>query len=397
MKKAYMFRIYPNKNQEVKMDRTLSTCRHLYNYALGERKKQVELNRLKREFQVFPWGSSIKPEWISYEDQANDLSGSKTPLQKEVHSQVLQNTLKRLDRSFKNFFNGFGYPRFKGRNRYDSFTYPQSGFKLGKEKLTLSKIGSMKIILHREMEGRIKTCTIKKDVDQWYAIFTVEIERKIEKIPVKTKIGIDVGLISLLTLSNGKQIEPPKFLIASQKRLAREQIELSQKKPGTKNRGKQRVKVARVHRKIRNERKDFAHKTSRWLVHTYDHIVFEDLQIQNLMQNHRLAKSISDAGWYQLISLTKSKAEYAGKVVELINPKGTSQVCICGCSVPKDISVRIHKCPNCGHVVGRDHMSAMIIESRSTAGIAGIEAWQSTPNREPMKQEATLLVGCQFT
>ncbi len=390
MKKAYMFRVYPNKNQEVKMDRTLSTCRHLYNDALAKRKKQAELNRLKRDFQVFPWG---KPEWISYEDQANDLSESKIAFQREVHSQVLQNTLKRLDRTFKNFFNGFGYPRFKGRNRYNSFTYPQSGFELDGGKLTLSKIGSMKIILHREMEGRIKTCTIKKDVDQWYAIFTVEIERNIEKVPVATKIGIDVGLTSLLTLSNGEQIESPKFLRASEKRLTREQIELSRKTLRSKNRNKQQLSVARVHRTIRNQRKDFAHKTSKQLVDKYDHIVFEDLLIQNMMQNHHLAKSISDAGWYQLISLTKSKAEYAGKVVELVNPKGTSQVCICGFSVPKDPSMRVHSCPQCGLVLGRDHVSAMVIESRSTAGIAGIKACQSTLNREPMKQEATDLYG----
>ncbi len=388
MKKAFKFRIYPNKNQEVKMDKTLSTCRHLYNNALAERKRQAELNRLKRSFDIFPWG---KPEWISYEDQANNLSETKTDNQKEVHSQVLQNTLKRLDRSFHNFFNGHGYPRFQGRNRYSTFTYPQSGFEL-KSGLNLSKIGSLKIILHREMEGRIKTCTIKKDVDQWYAIFTVEIDREIDKVPIKTKTGVDVGLESLLRLSNGQQIEPPKFLISSEKKLARKQIELSRKKLRSKNRDKQRIEVAKVHRTIRNQRKDFAHKTSNWLVHTYDHIVFEDLQIKNMMQNHHLAKSIADAGWYQLISLTKSKAEYAGKVIELVNPKGTSQTCICGCPVPKTLSVRVHSCPQCGLELGRDHMSAMVIERRSTAGIAGIEACQSNPNREPTKQEATLLV-----
>ena len=165
MKKAYKFRIYPKKKEESRMIRTISTCRHLYNESLAERKKQAELNRLKRDFQVFPWG---KPDWISYENQANDLSGSKTEYQREVYSQVLQNTLKRLDRSFDNFFNGFGYPRFKGRNRYDSFTYPQKGFELKEDgKLVLSKIGMVRIFQHREIEGRIKTCTIKKDVDQW--------------------------------------------------------------------------------------------------------------------------------------------------------------------------------------------------------------------------------------
>jgi putative transposase len=393
MKKAFKFRIYPNKNQEVNMDRTLSTCRHLYNDALAERKKEAELNRIKRDFQIFPWG---KPDWIGYEDQANNLSESKTDFQKDVHSQVLQNTLKRLDRSFKNFFNGFGYPRFKGRNRYDSFTYPQSGFELKEGKLTLSKIGDLTIILHREMEGRIKTCTIKKDVDQWYVIFTVEIDKKIEKVPVDTKIGIDVGLITLLTLSNGKQIEVPKFLRASEKKLAREQVELSRKPLRSKNRNKQRLVVAKVHRTIRNQRKDIAHKTSKKLVNKYDHIVFEDLQIQNMMANHHLAKSISDAGWYQLISLTKSKAEYAGKVVELVNPKNTSQNC-CGCGkvVSKDLSVRVHLCPFCGLKLDRDHNAAINIlnKSKSTVGTTGIEACQSNLNREPMKQEVILLVG----
>ena len=322
MKKAYMFRVYPKKNQEVKMERNLSTCRYLYNKALAKRKKQVELNKIKREFQVFPWG---KPEWISYEDQANELATSKTSYQKEVHSQVLQNTLKRLDRSFQNFFHGFGYPRFKGRNRFNSFTYPQSGFELKEGKIALSKIGDLKIILHREMEGRIKTCTIKKDIDQWYAIFTVEIERKIEKVPVSTKIGIDVGLTSLLTLSNGDEIKPPKFLRASEKRLTREQIQLSRKKLRSKNRKKQIIVVAKAHRTIRNQRKDFAHKLSRNLVDTYDSIKFEDLQIKYMVQNHCVAKSINDAGWYQLMQFTKYKAEYAGKFVEFVNPAGTSQ------------------------------------------------------------------------
>lgn len=361
MKKAYTFRIYPNRNQEVRMNRTLVTCRHLYNEALEERRRQAELNNLKRDFGVFPWG---KPEWIKYEDQQNELPKSKTPFQKEVFSQVLQNTLKRLDRSFQNFFDGAGYPRFKGRNRYNTFTYPQKGFGIKDGKLNLSKIGNIRIFLHREIKGKIKTCTIKKDVDQWYVIFTTEIDKEIKKVPVETKIGIDVGLKSLLTLSNGQQIEPPKFLRISEDKLIKEQRELSRKKLGSKNRNKQRIEVARVHRKIRNQRKDFAHKTARWLVTHYDRIVFEKLQIRNMVQNHCLAKSISDAGWGQLISLTRSKAEEAGTSVGQVNPNGTSQTCICGYPVPKDLSVRIHNCPHCGLVLNRDHVSAIIIENR---------------------------------
>ncbi len=362
MKKAFQFRIYPSKNQEVKFNRTLSTCRHLYNEALEERKRQAELNRLCSEFQVFPWG---KPEWLTYEDQANDLASSKTPEQKEVFSQVLQDTLRRLDKTFKNFYRGFGYPRFKGRNRYDTFTYPQKGFDIEDGKLNLSKIGSIRMFQHREIEGKIKTCTIKKDVDKWYVIFIAEIDREIVKVPVVTKIGIDVGLKSLLTLSNGEQIEPPKFLRLSDEKLVWGQRKLSRKKLGSKNRNKQRIKVARVHRRIKNQRKDFAHKTSRMLVNRFDLIGFENLNIRGMVQNHHLAKSISDAGWGQLQNFTAYKAEDAGKLAEFCIAKGTSQECnVCGNVEHLTLADRVFRCSRCGNTKDRDWNAAINIENR---------------------------------
>ncbi|MBU4139025.1 MAG: transposase [Euryarchaeota archaeon] len=388
MRKTHQFRVYPGRKQEVVLNRTLATCRHLYNGSLSERKQQAELNRLKKTFDVFPWG---KPEWINYYVQANNLS--KINFQKEVHSQVLQNVLKRVDRSFKNFFNGFGYPRFQGRNRYNSFTYPQSGFELEDGKLILSKIGTVRIIQHREIEGKIKTCTIKKDIDQWYVSFSCEIEEPVP-VEIKTKTGIDVGLIDLITLSNGEQVKPPKFLRISEDNLIHKQKRLSRKKKGSGKRNKQKIIVAKVHRKIRNQRKDFAHKTSRMLVDNYDLIKFEDLQIKNMVQNHHLAKSISDAGWYQLMNLTEYKAAYAGKFVEFVNPAGTSQTCICGFSVPKDLSVRIHICPSCGLLMGRDQVSANVIEikpSISTVGTTGINARQGLLNRGSMQRDVPWL------
>ena len=389
MRKTYQFRIYPNKNQEVTLNRTLSTCRYLYNDSLAERKREAELNELERTFGIVPWG---KPKWIESEDQQNALPLTKTPYQKEVFSQVLQNVLKRIDRSFKNFFRGFGYPRFQGRDRYNSFTYPQKGFELKDGKLYLSKIGSFKIILHREIEGKIKTCTIKRDIDQWYATFSCEIDNPVP-VEIKIKTGIDVGLIDLITLSNGEQVKTPKFLRESENKLTHEQKRLSRKKIRSKNRKQQAIVVAKVHRRIRNQRKDFAHKLSRTLVNTYDHIVFEDLQIKNMVQNHRLAKSISDAGWYQLMNFTKSKAECAGKIVDFVNPSGTSQTCICGFKVPKDLSMRVHICPSCGLVMGRDQVSAILIENRPgcTVGTTGIQDRQGLPSREPMQRYAQAL------
>ncbi len=395
MKKAFQFRIYPNKNQEVKIVRTLNTCRHLYNNALAERKKQAELNRLRKSFDVFPWG---KPEWIFYEDQANNLAADKDSFQKEVHSQVLQNVLKRVQRSMDNFFRGSGYPRFKGRNRYDSFTYPQSGFDVkindGKEgKLTISKIGTMRIILHRDIKGKIKTCTIKRDVDQWYAIFTVEIEKPVQK-PIETMIGIDVGLTDLLALNNGEMIKPPKFLRKSELKLGKEQRRLARKKLRSNNRKDQKITVAKVHQTIRNQRKDFAHKTARNLVKRFDLIAFEDLQIKNMVQNHHLAKSIMDAGWYQLQTLTASKAEEAGKQVKLCIANGTSQTChVCGNKQKMTLRDRIFRCNQCGNIENRDTNAANVVLDRCTVGMTGIEACKSGLSIDIMKQEATLLVG----
>lgn len=363
MKKAYTFRIYPNRNQEVKLNRTLDTCRHLYNDALEERRRQAELNNLCRDFGVFPWG---KPEWISYEDQANSLSDSKTTEQKEVFSQVLQDVLRRLEKSFKSFFRGNGYPRFKGRNRYNTFTYPQKGFDLKDGKLNLSKMGSIRIFQHREIEGTIKTCTIKKDVDQWYVVFTVEFEKQVEQVPVYTMVGVDVGLKSLLTLSDEKQIVPPEFLRKSEDKLAKEQRKLSRKKRGSKNRNEQRIKVARVHRKIRNQRKDFAHKTSRELVNKYDLIAFENLNIRGMVQNHHLAKSISDAGWYQLQTFTEYKAEDAGKQCNFVVSNGTSQECnVCGNVEHLTLADRVFRCSRCGNIEDRDVNASKNIKNRA--------------------------------
>jgi putative transposase len=293
-----------------------------------------------------------------------------------IYSQVLQNTLKRLDRSFQNYFRGNGYPRFKGRNRYDTFTYPQKGYDIEDGKLNLSKIGCIRIFQHREIEGKIKTCTIKKDVDQWYAIFTTENDREIQKVSVETKIGIDVGLKSLLTMSDGSQIEPPKYLRVSEEKLVKEQKKLSKKKLRSKNRNKQRIVVARVHRKVRNQRKDFAHKTARQLVDHYDLIVFEKLQIKNMVQNHCLAKSISDAGWGQLQTFTEYKAEEAGKKCEFVVANGTSQeCCICGNVEHLTLVDRVFRCSKCGNTKDRDYNAAINIENRSI----GTDCTEFTP------------------
>lgn len=371
MRKSYKFRIYPTEKQEITLIQTLTTCRHLYNDALAERRDQSKLNKLVSNMQLFQWG---KPKWTNYYDQQRDIGRSKTEFQKSLYAHILQNVLRRVERSFKNFFNGFGYPRFQGRNRYNSFTFPDpygKGYKITNDgKLKLSKIGEIKIKLHREIEGQVKTCTIKRDGNLWYAFFSVVMEPEPPLKPTGKSIGIDVGLKSLVTLSNGEQVAPPQYLRQSEEKMVRAQRSLSRKKKGSSNRNKQRVKVAGIHRKIRNQRSDFAHKLSRTLVNTYDTIVFEKLQIKNMVKNHHLAKSISDAGWGQLIQFTQYKAEYAGRVVELVDPKNTTQNCSsCGTKVPKSLSVRTHNCPHCGLIMDRDHNAAINILKRVRQGM----------------------------
>jgi len=178
---------------------------------------------------------------------------------------------------------------------------------------------------------------------------------------------VDVGLKSLLTLNNGDTIDNPRWLRHSEKKLAIEQRKKDRKVKGSCNRHKQNMKVARVHRKIRNQRKDFHHKLSRKLVNSYDLIVYEKLTITNMVKNHHLAKSISDAGCGQLMRFTEYKAEEAGTLVEYVSAYNTTQLCSrCGKLVPKTLATRIHRCPYCGLVLARDYNSAITVLHRST-------------------------------
>ncbi len=361
--KTYKYRLYPTKQQKQLLADTLECCRSLYNCALEQRKVAyrqfgVSVRRLDQQAELL----EIKEYFPEY---------------KKIHSQVLQEVILRVDRSFQNFFRRLknnekpGYPRFKGYGWYDSFTYPQSGFSLsanskGNQRLKLSKIGEIKVRLHRAVQGTIKTCTIKKELNHWYVCFSCEGEPEI--LPKTGKaVGIDVGLEKFATLSDGTIINNPRFLRESEVKLKREQRKLSRKKKGSNSRKKQKTKLAKIHRKIKNQRNDFLHKESCKLVTNYDVIVFEDLRIKNMVKNHHLAQSISDASWSKFIDYTTYKAESAGRKVILVNPRNTSQTCSnCGVMVKKSLAVRTHKCPYCGLILDRDVNAAINILRRGT-------------------------------
>ena len=388
MKRTYKYRIYPNKEQQIKINNTLHLCMILYNLAL-EQRISIYKNHKKS---------------IYYNEQQNQLPELKKTYNefKEIHSQVLQNVLHRVDNAYHLFFlrlkahkkgKDAGFPRFKSADRYDSFTYPQYKLRLEKNRITLLKIGNIKIVYQRPIEGRVKTLTVKKEVDQYYVCITCEISKEIPaKKVVETAIGVDLGLNHFITLSNSETVDNPKYLKQSESKLVFQQKHLSRKKKGSKNRNKQKLKLARIHRKIRNQRKDFLHKLSRKLVNKYDLIVFEDLKVQNMLQNHHLAKSIADASWSKLVSNCVYKAEEAGKHCIKVNARDTTKECSkCHEKVHVPLWQRVYECKNCGLVIDRDFNAAKNILNR--AGSARINACGDGEVSSSLKQD-TRGFGC---
>ncbi|MGI8542203.1 MAG: RNA-guided endonuclease InsQ/TnpB family protein [Aridibacter sp.] len=357
IQKSYKFRIFPSKAQTTKLEYTLDLCRELYNAALQERRDAYKLNRI-----------SISKD--TQEKQLPELKKIRTDLN-NVYAQVLQDVIKRVDRSFQNFFRRVktkkgkaGFPRFQGKFRYNSFTFKQGGFKVENSKLVLSKIGKVKIKLHREIVGKVKTLTIRRDsCGKWFACFSVECEKEILK-PNSKSVGVDCGIKTFAVLSDGTEIANPRFFEQDQKRLAKASCKLSATPKQSKERHKKRKVVARIHSKIKNRRSDFAHKLSRILVNKYQNIFFEKLNIKGMMEQNFLNKQISDAAWNQLINFSIYKAENAGRNCKLINPQFTSQDCSgCGHRQKMPLDIRLYDCPECHISIDRDLNASLNILS----------------------------------
>ena len=367
--KTFKYRLQPSKSQRTKLIQALELCRWVYNETLAIRKSA--------------WEQEHKSLSLYDTNKLLTIWKQEHPELRSVFSQVLQNVQERVDLAFKAFFRRVkagekaGYPRFRGYGWYDSFTFKQFGFALLDTGTThqrkcngllLSKIGAIKIILHRPIEGKIKTLTIQRDtVGNWYACFACDVEP--EPLPFnELAIGIDMGLECFAKFSYGGGIDNPRFFRRDEQTLAKVQRKLSKAdaRPstgrGTPERAKRRKAVQHIHQRIANRRKDFAHQKSRELVNAFGFMAFEDLRIKNMLQNHRLAKSISDAAWNQLIAYTTYKAENAGRVVVLVEPRNTSKQCsCCGEMVEKSLDVRVHACPVCGLVMDRDQNAAINI------------------------------------
>ncbi len=353
IQKSFKFRLYPIRKQEKRLEIALDQACFLYNQLLdihqqiylGEERtmSEYDMNYLVKDFET-----------------------------KQLHSQTKTNISKRISDAFNHFFrrvkNGEtpGFPKFHKRVFYKSITFPQYQQEIYPDRLYISKIGMIKIKKHREIEGTIKTLTIKKENDEWYATFSCE-NIPVEKVNnnFKSEVeGLDVGLKKFLVCSNGEEFDNPKFLKRSEKKLKRLQRRHSKKKKGSKNRKKSIINLARQHTKITRQREDFHKKLARKLASEIRYIGIEDLNIKGMVRNHCLAKSISDVGWGSFFSYLKYyKTIFEGEIIEVGRFEPTSQTCSsCGHKQDMPLKERIFECGKCGMIKDRDLNASLNIK-----------------------------------
>jgi putative transposase len=353
MRKTFKYRLYPNKQQRRLLDQQLEECRWLYNRLLEERKTAWE----QRQESVRLYDQQATVPTLKVERPA--LAG--------VQSQVLQNVAVRIDLAFQAFFRRVrageqepGYPRFRGQGRYDSLAFPQVpvGCKLDAEtkRLRVMNVGTVKIVLHRPLEGTPKTATIQRSsTGKWYVSFSSECVEPAPLPPTRQEVGLDVGLKVFAMPTHGEPIANPRFFHREERALAGAQRRLAKEEKGTPALVQRRHVVARIHERIAWRRGDFAHQHSRRFVDAFDLIAIEDLSVNRMTHNHCLAKSIHDVAWTQFAAFLAHKAAWAGRRFVAVNPAYTSQDCS-GCGHRQVLSLpdRIYTCPCCGLVLDRD-------------------------------------------
>ncbi|MEH2280996.1 MAG: transposase [Nostoc sp.] len=381
MRTSYQYRLKPTKEQAEKIDKMLDMLRYQYNYQLAQRFDWYEQNRcsVDRCSLVVCHIPELrdKPNRFSQQATLTQLKKDR-PWYKSIHSQVLQEVPKKVEIAFDRWIKGdangkhSGKPRFKGACQYKTFTYPQ--FKkehFSNDKITLSKIGTVKVIVHRPIPDGfgIKTVSVTKKADGYYVTLSLE-DKTVPAIKpdfdVNNIVGIDVGLIHFVVTSDDERITAPKFLRKAERKLKSAQRKVSRRKKGSNRRRKAIKKLGKQYKKVADTRKNFHFKTANNLLKKYDVIAVEKLNIKGLAKS-RLAKSVNDAGWGQFISILTVKAENAGLKVVAINPNGTSQECSsCGNKVKKPLSQRVHNCPNCKVSLCRDLNASLNIKARGT-------------------------------
>ena len=354
MEYSYKFRLYPNHIQQNQIARNFGCCRYVFNYFLAQKQKSYEENR--------------KAPTRFQQDKTLTVMKKKMPWLKEADSTSLQAAIQDLDVAFQHFFCRIkrgekpGYPRFKNkRNCRQSYKSKCVGtnIKVFAKSIQLPKLGLVKCHISKEVRGRILSATISQNPSGKYFVALCCTDVNIETLPrTEAVVGLDMGLKSFAVTSDEVEYPNHKFLSKSQWKLSRLQRQFSRKSKGSKRREKARIKVARLHEKIKNQRNDTLHKLSTQLVREYDLIAIEDLAPKNMIKNRKLARSISDASWGEFRRQLKYKAVWYGKQVVIVDRFfPSSQLCsVCGVqwSGTKDLSIRAWICPCCGAVHNRD-------------------------------------------
>lgn len=372
MIRTYKYRLYPTNAQKRQLNGLLWQGRNVYNAALEQR---------ITAYQETGEGLTYPQQWAHFRDErrANpDTLG-------QLNATSMQQLLRRLDKAFKAFFRRLkagetaGFPRFKGRYRFNSLEYRYgdgSKLRMDDQNRTLfyvQNVDDIKVKYHRPIPDKavIKHVILTRRNRKWYVCLQLELpDPVVEKHP-DPAIGIDMGLHSLLALSDGETVDNPRWLRTSLAKLRVAQRKMARRKKGSKRRRKTAAQVARLHERIANQRRDFWHKVTRDLVDTYGLIALEDLTLKFMTANPHLALSAHDAGLGEFQQLLAYKAESAGTQVVTVNPAYTSQVCSeCGVLVEKDLRVRIHVCPHCGLELDRDVNAA-----RNVLKLAFDPAW----------------------
>jgi putative transposase len=361
IQKSYRYRLEPDGNTRQLFARFAGSSRYLYNWALAARKSAYEESK----------------KTLSYAEQCKLATQLKkeeeTAWLAEIHSQVLQQSLKDLDTAYQNTFRRVkkgqtpGFPRFKKKGQKDSFRYPQ-GVQVAEGKVFLPKIGWVPYCNSgykgvQPTTENLLQATVKREGKHWFVSFACEIEHQSAVPFTGSAVGIDVGLKTFATLSEGTVIENPRFLKKQLRKLKIEQRRLKNKQRGSANRKKQAARIARLHTKVKNARKDFAHKASTTIVKNHDVVVIEDLNIKGMVKNHKLARAISDVGWGQFLAMLEYKLKWAGKSIISINRFfASSQICsCCGAKKPMPLNLRTYDCAHCGLSLDRDLNAALNI------------------------------------
>lgn len=393
---TYEYRAYPTADQTLQMEQWLGTCQRVYNYALAERRDWIQSRKcpinacsIQREY-IYPMDAE-KPTYYS---QKRNLTAARkgNPYLQNVHSQVLQDVIGRLEKAFNALWNsGFGFPRFK--RRFRSFNFPQLGKNpIGDNQIKLPVFGWVKTVMHRPIPDgfEAKQARVVKRASGWYIQLVIQSDVKIPDPPIGGHaIGVDVGLTDFVATSEGELIARPRFFVDAQHRLKVLNRAVARKQKGSKNQQKARQRVARFHERIANRRKDFHRKLAHHLCDQADMIFAEELNLKGLAKG-MLGKHCLDAGWGQFLDTLKWVCFKRGVHFQKVAANGTSQECpSCGAAVRKDLSVRRHECPECGYTTNRDVASGQVIRNRGLIAVGQtVQSCGATPSRDALKQES---------